>query len=143
MGNLELGQIVFACQVPEHQGDGIRSNGNVLAIDFHADRREITLIENTVDEAAHQARFADAELTHHADFFLPLPHGRGSITRKVALRQNRRSSSLTAEHVSLSISSGAAASRAAGTPNVTSAARTFSARDLDKTALNCSVPTGS
>src|ERR1035438_1066200 len=79
-----------------------------------------------------------------------LPYGTGlgkessrhgtPMTRNDALRQNRRSSSLTAAHVSRSLSSGTAAKRAAGTPKEISAASTFSARERASMALSCSVP---
>ena len=113
---------------------------DILAIDLDADGGEIALVENAVDKAAHQAGFADTELPHHADLFLQHARDRATgrpVTRNDALRQNIRSSSLTAEQVSFSRSSGTAVRRAAGTPNATSAARTFSARDRDSAELNC------
>ena len=62
MRDLELGRVVLAREVPQHQRDGLGSNRDVLAIDLDADRGEIALVENAVDEAADQAGFADAEL---------------------------------------------------------------------------------
>ena len=70
MRDVELGEIVFAGQVPQHQRDSFRSNSDVLAIDLDADGGEIALVENTVDKAVDQAGLADAELADHADFLL-------------------------------------------------------------------------
>src|SRR5208337_587422 len=90
MRRIELGQIVFARKVPQHQRDGLRSDGDVLAIDLDADGGEIALVENAINEAAHQAGFADAKLAHHAD--LLLQHYGTPITRNEALRSFSRSS---------------------------------------------------
>ena len=72
MRDLELGEIVFTGQVPEHQRHGCGSDGDIFAIDFHADGGEIALVKDALDEAAHQTGFADAELPDHADLFLEL-----------------------------------------------------------------------
>src|SRR5688572_23979983 len=140
---------VATFEIPEQQRDRITTHRNLLAIDLHADRREVSWRKNGVDEALHEARLPRRENPNHADFFLDhyrSPGGRGGADTLISndtLRLIRACCTLSGAGSGREVASASPRTRSARTPAAAKIATTWSTRHCASALFVCSDPVGS
>src|SRR5579883_265285 len=145
MRQAQLGNLILAGQVPQHQVDLLAVDFHQLFVDFCPDIGEVAVAENALHIAPDQAGLPHAVGSHHADFLLEYDvfirhYLFCSVTRTETPRLKAWSRSVKVEWVGFAAPALRTVSSLAGTPEDTSALRTSSARSKPSRALRSSEP---
>ncbi len=125
---------VATFQIPKHQYDVLIAELNFFAIDFHADRAQISVGKNRVDESLHERCLSRRKHAHHADLFQnhrSPPGGKGvadTATLKETLRLILARSRASGDVRGLAVATASSNKRDAGTPEARRALLTPSTR---------------